>query len=791
MGNKQKRNQKYVKGGPPNASPVAHTVQRQSPSSSSSASDLPSAPQDGIDLMSDVQLLQTASLGDKSQLLDANSVSAAISSDILTSSLEGDVSVDSLRETLRSGIRHILATKAELEQDRVKVGLAHAKNEMDAAQLSSRTHVLAASESQLAKRAGEIETRIQEIRELEAAVEQEFPERQRTLRLSFEIDRQCQRSALETERNELRKERDELDAESAALREESRRLKREAANLEIQREEMTDREELATIRARAQTEHEFQSLKERFDSCVLESKHLAARLGEAKLKIATLEAKLAGADGVSFSDALAQRDRLRQEVDQLQMELSNRPGESTIDLYKKDHDRVVSLELETRRLAQLLAEKTLEADRFRISASEIEFRRIELSSIQASYELLKEQNAQLRTEVGDRLSSASSRSPYSELSRMDSDSVLQNPSNKVLSRVTSLRELVEGVRNSMEHATKPLFYSAATVRCFLAGLSMSKIQLLQGISGTGKTSLPRAFATATGGRADIVAVQAGWRDRTDLLGFYNAFDKKYHESVFLKALYAAQTPRWKDNLFFVVLDEMNLSHVEQFGADLLSELESPTCSDAPQLGLMDFRPPESPKHLLDGGSAIAVPKNVWFVGTANHDETTKDFADKTYDRAHTMVLPRNRTDAKSAKSPGVTNPVSHTQLAELFEQSFKDHRGETDLALKFVTELEKVFLDNFNITWGNRLERHIERFVPVVVASGGSCGEAIDHLVATKLLRKLHNRHDVRASNLKSLKTRLAEAWKIGKLTGVAEECNRTLDPLIRERSIDEGEAAS
>ena len=83
---------------------------------------------------------------------------------------------------------------------------------------------------------------------------------------------------------------------------------------------------------------------------------------------------------------------------------------------------------------------------------------------------------------------------------------------------------MDDVRNRMA-ADEALFYDDRTIRCFLAGLAMSRLHLLQGISGTGKTSLPRAFAKALGGHADIVAVQAGWRDRQDLLGYYNAFDK--------------------------------------------------------------------------------------------------------------------------------------------------------------------------------------------------------------------------------------------------------------------------
>ena len=104
---------------------------------------------------------------------------------------------------------------------------------------------------------------------------------------------------------------------------------------------------------------------------------------------------------------------------------------------------------------------------------------------------------------------------------------------------------------------------------------MSRLHLLQGISGTGKTSLPLAFARALGAGAALIEVQAGWRDRQDLIGHFNAFERRFYESEFLQALYRAQCPRYSGLVNIVVLDEMNLSHPEQYFADLLSAMEEP------------------------------------------------------------------------------------------------------------------------------------------------------------------------------------------------------------------------
>jgi 5-methylcytosine-specific restriction endonuclease McrBC GTP-binding regulatory subunit McrB len=112
--------------------------------------------------------------------------------------------------------------------------------------------------------------------------------------------------------------------------------------------------------------------------------------------------------------------------------------------------------------------------------------------------------------------------------------------------------------------------------------------------------------------------------------------KRFNETEFLQALYRAQCPSYAERVYIIVLDEMNLSHPEQYFADLLSVLEQDESQR--DLKLMSASANAAPKLLKDG-RILKIPANVWFIGTANHDETTKDFADKTYDRAHVMELP--------------------------------------------------------------------------------------------------------------------------------------------------------
>ena len=304
------------------------------------------------------------------------------------------------------------------------------------------------------------------------------------------------------------------------------------------------------------------------------------------------------------------------------------------------------------------------------------------------------------------------------------------------------------------------YYSESDVRLFLAGLASSRLHLLQGISGTGKTSLPREFFKALGGdgAAQIVEVQAGWRDKDDLFGYYNAFEKRFAESEFTKALYRALLPANVDRPMVIVLDEMNLAHPEQYFGSMLSILENAE-TEAGYLDLLTSAVPGLPRHF--NGSRLPLPPNVWFVGTANHDETTVAFADKTYDRAHVQELPSRHEPFNAVARDPEDQPVSFTALQQAFNAATRRHDPEVAMVKQFLDEHLHDQFERFKIGWGNRLDRQVERFVPVVLASGGSLTEAVDHLVATKLARKLVDRFGVRADDLVDLAVNIEAPWNL------------------------------
>jgi hypothetical protein len=122
----------------------------------------------------------------------------------------------------------------------------------------------------------------------------------------------------------------------------------------------------------------------------------------------------------------------------------------------------------------------------------------------------------------------------------------------------------------------PLFYSIDDIRRFITSLGVSKILVLQGMSGTGKTSLPVAWGKFTGVPTTVVPVQPMWKERSDLIGYFNEFTGKFNESMILEKLYEANKT---DKIFLIVLDEVNIARVEYYFAEFLSLLELPTVEE--------------------------------------------------------------------------------------------------------------------------------------------------------------------------------------------------------------------
>ncbi len=275
-----------------------------------------------------------------------------------------------------------------------------------------------------------------------------------------------------------------------------------------------------------------------------------------------------------------------------------------------------------------------------------------------------------------------------------------------------------------------LYYTEETIRRYVAGLATSKIIILEGISGTGKTSLPYAMGKFFKNNASIVSVQPSWRDRAELLGYYNEFTKKFNESDFLAAVYEASL---REDPNFIVLDEMNLARIEYYFADFLSIMEMPDVAEW-KIDLIASPQPTDPKNIVYG--KFLVPQNVWFIGTANNDDSTFSITDKVYDRAVTLELNEKADYFDAPLTESYT--CSYGYLEGLFDKAKQDYAlsGRT---LELIKEFDLFIREKFKVSFGNRILKQLSQFVPVYMACGGSEVDGVDFIIASKILRKFRS----------------------------------------------------
>lgn len=286
-----------------------------------------------------------------------------------------------------------------------------------------------------------------------------------------------------------------------------------------------------------------------------------------------------------------------------------------------------------------------------------------------------------------------------------------------------------------------LFFAENLITRFSSTLLTKPFVILTGLSGSGKTKLAHAFAmwiSENDTQYKIVPVGADWTNREPLLGYPNALQEKAYvrpDSGVLDLILVAKEHSEKP--YFLILDEMNLSHVERYFADFLSAMES------------------GEEVLLHAGSddwdgvpaKICLPKNLFIVGTVNIDETTYMFSPKVLDRANVLEFRVTETEMgdylKKSKSlqlselkgQGAAMGSGFLEIAMDNQLVSEKANQMADVLLKFFVELKKAGAE-----FGYRSASEIKRFAAVVekTAPEWTLDEITDAAIMQKLLPKLH-----------------------------------------------------
>lgn len=275
----------------------------------------------------------------------------------------------------------------------------------------------------------------------------------------------------------------------------------------------------------------------------------------------------------------------------------------------------------------------------------------------------------------------------------------------------------------------------------------SPLVVLSGVSGTGKSELPKQYAIHGGMQFLSVPVKPDWDSPASLFGYYNSIENKFEATELIRALYQMQrnkkTP-WSDSMLMVLLDEMNLAHPEQYFADLLSKFEESRNSDRDPSYEIALGAGERPEMLNIG-------RNVLWTGTMNEDETTKGLSDKVIDRSMLITFPCPKElygrSTNKLEKPQLT--LSYTRW-ELWKQSALHSEDDqiVDLLDKRKKKIEQINIEMSEMgrNLGHRVWQSIQNYIlnyPLVIAAKGqgdmtgAVQQAFCDALAFKMMPKL------------------------------------------------------
>lgn len=639
--------------------------------------------------------------------------------------------------------------------------------------------------------------------------------------------------------DELNKQHQDIIERESALAENQRKLKREERVVEGAKEELEylkedlrvrkERYDAANPEKIEDLEIKLKDAQGAYEVLLKRYQDLSERHGELQVLMDTVKTEVDDPDNgirvTSMSEIVAELQRFRNKYEKLSAVYERYPDDAAIEALEEKARKVEALEQ---------ANESLERDRNRYREEVAAARNAnkELEIVKQEIEATNALNEHLLQELKTNKKALESRTGdvCPALTKVDSETESDNFKKGIVDRthrpeLQSLREIVDHVKNfaGSRPDGKQLYYTDKDIRAFLAGMAVSHLIILQGMSGTGKSSLPRIFSEAISGDHRLIPVESSWRDRNELLGYYNDFNKRFNAKDFTIELYRSSKYLCQQLPTFIVLDEMNLARIEYYFSDFLAILQEPDHSKwlielvPSDMRTLPMRLPESikkdmqrknptiysiwdnieksrqgdlksdvtdeekekltnyldqlgmltgAKDLIDGHK-IRVTDNIWFVGTANRDESTFEISDKVYDRAQVVSLNRKAIPESNYRSES-EKYISVEKLEELFKKAILNNKYKTAVQER-LEDLDKILMDKFDTSFGNRILTQTIDFVGVYTAAGGTLEDALDYQISTKILRKV-----ITSDNADALLV-LSEA------TAGYSETHRLLDKRIRE----------
>jgi len=633
---------------------------------------------------------------------------------------EGEAEKNRIIDEAKEEARKVVAT----EKEKIKAEyISQVKEQAENDALEQRKKILSDAEELKI----DTETKLKQVEEESKSFEERSKILEKQIKeynerfLKFNAQKETYKNEIslmfQTELEELQKRKETLEKEKYQLEQMNTQLERNISFSNADKEELEY--ELSNYNELYQENAKFKASISRLES---ENTVLYDQVNGLQKEINEKNNKLLRI-GDDPQRLLMDNDALNKEIIKLRDVLANTPDISEIEKLRERNQQYSQIQQqnETLRTEKIKIEKEL----FNAKTYQAD-----LENKDRFIRVLELQCTELQTEL-DRITdryNKNSTKVFAGLSRIDEE--VNYPNHGKTNK--TLKEFCTGFKNWLA-SKKGLYYTDAHIRTFIAGMASSRIIILEGMSGTGKSSLPREFGEFIGSPTVRIPVQSSWKDRNDLLGFYNDFEKRYKETDFIKAIYNAV--RDTDNIHCILLDEMNISRIEYYFADLLSVLEEPDSSKwkislVPDAASVKG---EMPKFIHNG--ELLLSENIWFAGTANKDDSTFTITDKVYDRAIVLDFKERAQEPTILQSSNIN--VSSSEFQELIKKAVNPSSGDRKKIDEMIEYLDFKMQGHFEISFGNRISSQIKKFVPAYVNCGGGMVEAFDILFSSKVLRKI------------------------------------------------------
>lgn len=547
-------------------------------------------------------------------------------------------------------------------------------------------------------------TRHEDIRERLALQQFKLSEVQARIRELEQREHERDRLAVEVEVLERRLSELKLELENlAAAREDIRRVKDEAASAAVEKAELE--QQLRTLRDEAE---------------LIRSEIDPERIAQLRRSKEESEREL---------------DRIRSELEPLRAEMDSalrsigeaRSIEARIEALRFEaeelRDEIVRLKSELAPCAREVADARTERDEVRRARDEA----------QENLEEVERQRTKLLAEVASlevlRGGGGGGGQPLAKLRKDILADLVVMP--VCLSAPSQIRNARAGEADALHEVANYLHdcglsFSRRTLRAFHTALKINdtaQLTVLAGVSGTGKSLLPRRYAEAMGIHFLQVAVEPRWDSPQDLLGFYNYVEQKYRATELARLLahldpwrsleIYADSPDQREHMALVLLDEMNLARVEYYFSEFLSRLEArPTWRNGltPETS-KDAMIPVDIRGLKDPPMLFPA-HNVLFVGTMNDDESTQSLSDKVLDRGNVLQFPA--PDEFPSPSQRQGTPAERAQSFLEWRRWVRPAGTLSDaagaLTRDTIGELAEV-MQGFGRPFGHRLNQAIRAYV--------------------------------------------------------------------------------